>query len=116
MPEDTGFYKPNTTYYPLTADYSDFDGEEKTVTHRFRRPTRQELDRAIRDMDKSPIRALTNLCAQTIHGDEKDAFGAVINDYPGVAAVLGNQLFERSGFGKAGIESFLKSSGTASGK
>jgi hypothetical protein len=87
-----------TKYYPIEAEFEDFGGEEKRLSYRFRRPTRMELERALKIIQDKSVRAMTGLCVDTVHPDEAERLKADMDEYPGLGTTFGNEILKRSGF------------------
>lgn len=91
-----GYKKLSHTFIPFDAD------EEVTISHRFKKPTVQRIDRAVTELRKSQSRAFGNLLTELVHPEEKQALAENLKAYPGLAGTFGNAILTRMGFGELG--------------
>lgn len=86
----------------LTHTFTDFDDVERTVSYRFRRPTRPQVTRAQSSMRKDVMAALRTLCLDCVVSEQREALRSDLEDYVGLAGTFGNEILGRCGFGELG--------------
>ncbi len=85
--------------YPLLLEGEFLNFEDETVTYgfHFRKPTAPEIERAQASLLKNSYSAFRNLLGQIVEPEKKEELLRVIDEYPGIATVLGGRILERVG-------------------
>jgi hypothetical protein len=79
--------------------------EDEEIEAVFRRPTPLEYKRCLAESQDDEVKgqAFDKLCATCVLFPERDAFAAVLVDFPGLAHAFGNALLTSVGLGKAEV-------------
>ncbi|MDR1397641.1 MAG: hypothetical protein LBJ14_07915 [Desulfarculales bacterium] len=96
--EESKKVNEETKYRHLTTEFIDFDDNPVKVDIRFKRPGQAICDRAIKDLSRSPGRAMSNLLMACVHPDDKSALQAAIENFPGVGVAFASEIMERTGY------------------
>jgi hypothetical protein len=96
-------------YRQLTTEFLDFDDQQVAVAIRFKRPGQAICDRAIKDMQRSPGKAFTNLLMACVHSDDKEDLKKALETFPGVGVSFASEILERSGFSAEVVNKLGKS-------
>ncbi|NDY73987.1 hypothetical protein DO021_19650 [Desulfobacter hydrogenophilus] len=90
-------------YKAFTHDFFDsFSEQDVSVSLRFAQPGAKSTERAQKQMMKSPTLALKNLCAGSVHPDDKALMTEKFEAFPGLASTFGGALLKACGFGDLG--------------
>lgn len=91
-------------YAELDYTFQDrFEGKEVSFSFRFAKPDRPRVDRAQKAMIKKQVdQAMRQLCLDTIHEDDRQAFLDALAEYPGLPGTFGEAILDSCGFGQLG--------------
>lgn len=90
-------------YIFLEHSFNDrFKDDEVTIGHHFKKPTRPQIARVQKGVNKDAVKAFGNFVGDVVHPEEKDALAEHIKMYPGIAATFGNAILSSVGIGDLG--------------
>ena len=90
-------------YKKFTHEVFDpFAEREVSISWRFRKPSAKETERCQKQMTKSPVLALKNLCADAVHPDDKQAMTDMFSEYSGLPTTFGGALLKACGYADLG--------------
>ncbi|SHI61025.1 hypothetical protein [Halodesulfovibrio aestuarii] len=98
MPEATEV-KKDVKYSPFTADYEDFDGNERKYTLRFRRPGRKELTTIAKTSKAKQFDVMCKVITQIAHPDDVEQMKDIIKNEPVLALSFVDTVFKKCGSG-----------------
>lgn len=85
-------------YAVISFNFNDiWANREISVSYRFARPTMAMIKRMQAQAGKNVAAATRDLCLDTIHPDDKDAFLHDNDQYPLIATSIGGQLIKACG-------------------
>jgi hypothetical protein len=101
MSDQTLSTEPKSTpaYSPFTADYEDFDGNERKYTLRFRRPGRKELTTIAKTSKTKQFDVMCKIITQIAHPDDADQMKDIIKNEPVLAMSFVDTVFKKCGAG-----------------
>lgn len=101
MSDQTPSTDPTSTtkYSPFTADYEDFDGNERKYTLRFRRPGRKELTTIAKTSKSKQFDVMCKIITQIAHPDDVEQMKEIIKTEPVLAMSFIDSVFKKCGSG-----------------
>lgn len=96
--------KDNRKFVPFTHSFEDpwggesaEDAQSVTLTFRFAKPGKTQIQRLQDKAAKNPAQAAKNLLLDVIHPDDREAFTASLEDYPGIATSFASAIIKGVG-------------------
>jgi hypothetical protein len=103
MTKETPEAKTDKQYLPLEADFENWTGESVTLTFRFAKPTKMQIERTNKEVQKNKVdRGFKNLLVSLVHPDEKDKFLEATDEYPGLVTSLSDAIYAKLGYASVG--------------
>jgi hypothetical protein len=100
MGEDQGREK---IYKPFAHEvYDPFAEREVSISLRFCKPSAKATERCQKQMGKSPVMALKNLCAESVHPEDKAKMADLFGEYSGLPTTFGGALLKACGYADLG--------------
>ena len=78
------------------------DDKEVTCEYQFRRPSKSDISRFNKEVNKSPAVAQTNLLVNIVHPDDLDRMKTDLDKYPALLATLASWALKGSGLSDLG--------------
>lgn len=95
---------PSRKYVPFSHSFEDpWTGESAdepgsvTLTFRFAKPTKMQIQRLQDKAVKNAAQAAKNLLLDIVHPDDKAAFTASMEEYPGIASTFASSIIKGVG-------------------
>lgn len=95
---------PTRKYVPFTHTFEDpwardsaEDGQTVSLTFRFAKPTKTQLQRLQEKAVKNSSQAARNLLLDIIHADDKQRFMESMEEYPGITASFATAILKGVG-------------------
>ena len=96
MPEE------NQNYREMTAEFNDWEEQPVCLKFNFRKPSAKEVDRAVHEMNKAPVRGMRNLLLSVVQPEQKDDLRAALDEYPGLTGTYCEPILQSVGFAALG--------------
>lgn len=104
MNEITQNSEPNRKYVSFSLTFADpwsgenaEDAQDVTLTFRFSKPTKTQIQRLQDKAPKNPGQASRNLLLDTVHPEDKEKLTQAMDDYPGIATSYSTALIKAVG-------------------
>lgn len=81
---------------PWAGDSAD-DAQSVTLTFRFAKPGKTQIQRLQDKAAKNPAQAAKNLLLDVIHPDDREVFAARLEEYPGIATSFASAIIRGVG-------------------
>lgn len=104
MPDTKEFPEPSRKYVSFSLTFADpwagesaEDAPDVTLTFRFSKPTKTQIQRLQDKAPKNPGQASRNLLLDTVHPDDKQALTDKMEEYPGIATSFATVIIKGVG-------------------
>lgn len=81
---------------PWSGESAD-EAQSVSLTFRFAKPTKTQIQRLQDKAAKNPAQAARNLLLDVIHPDDREAFSARLEEYPGIATSFASAIIKGVG-------------------
>ena len=85
------------TFADMWAGDSADDAPEVTLSYRFAKPTKTQIQRLQDKAPKNPVQASRNLLLEVVHPEDKQGLSEAMEEYPGIATSFATAIIRGVG-------------------